>query len=147
MKTTEELNLIIHELLESIRLTQEYIQLPCLPGWSWWDAYSKYRPEDALRLFDEQRSVKVDFDLPPYEVEEDEIPSPYPSKVDPAPDDLLEITDAQIYFNSNYNPLQTVIRKVVQDQHGRVLWLVIDYGSDKGLIPWSSIAVIIPKKS
>lgn len=38
------------ELLEAIRLTQEYCQLPALPGWTWYDVYSKWRPEDAERL-------------------------------------------------------------------------------------------------
>lgn len=41
---------VVDELLEAIRLTQEHAQFPCLPGWSWWDAYRKHRPEDAARL-------------------------------------------------------------------------------------------------
>lgn len=40
----------IAELLEAIRLTQEYAQLPALDGWSWWDVYSRHRPGDAQRL-------------------------------------------------------------------------------------------------
>jgi len=36
--------------LEAIRLTQEYAQLPCIDGWSWWDCYRQHRPEDAERL-------------------------------------------------------------------------------------------------
>lgn len=38
------------ELLEAIRLTQEYAQLPALPGWTWYDTYRRWRPEDAERL-------------------------------------------------------------------------------------------------
>jgi len=41
---------VIEELLESIRLTQEYAQNPAVEGWSWYDTYKKYRPEDAERL-------------------------------------------------------------------------------------------------
>lgn len=37
-------------LLEAIRLTQEYAQLPAIAGWSWYDAYRAHRPEDAGRL-------------------------------------------------------------------------------------------------
>lgn len=37
-------------LLEAIRLTQEYAQLPAVDGWSWFDAYRSRRPEDAERL-------------------------------------------------------------------------------------------------
>jgi len=40
----------LDEALEAIRLTQEYTQLPCVDGWSWWDFYRKHRPEDAERL-------------------------------------------------------------------------------------------------
>lgn len=41
---------IIERLLEAIRLTQEYAQLPALPGWSWFDIYRELRPDDAERL-------------------------------------------------------------------------------------------------
>lgn len=41
---------VIEELLEAIRKTQEYIQLPALEGWTWYNAYRKYRPKDAERL-------------------------------------------------------------------------------------------------
>jgi hypothetical protein len=41
------------EALEAIRFTQEYAQLPAIDGWSWWDVYRKYRPEDAVRLHHE----------------------------------------------------------------------------------------------
>ena len=40
----------VEELLEAIRLTQEYAQLPALEGWTWYDTYRKYRPKDAERL-------------------------------------------------------------------------------------------------
>lgn len=40
----------VFHLLEAIRLTQEYAQLPAIPGWSWYDAYRYHRPEDAERL-------------------------------------------------------------------------------------------------
>lgn len=43
----------LREALEAIRLTQEYVQLPCEPGWSWWDVYSEQRPVDAARLREE----------------------------------------------------------------------------------------------
>lgn len=46
----ERLASVREELLEVIRLTQEYVMLPPLEGWSWWDAYSKHRPNDAERL-------------------------------------------------------------------------------------------------
>ena len=40
----------VEAALEAIRLTQEYVQLPCVDGWSWWDFYRTHRPEDAERL-------------------------------------------------------------------------------------------------
>lgn len=40
----------VEELLEAIRLTQEHAQHPAIEGWSWYDTYRKYRPEDAERL-------------------------------------------------------------------------------------------------
>lgn len=43
----------VRELLEAIRLTQEYVQLPPLEGWTWFDAYSRWRPADATRLYRE----------------------------------------------------------------------------------------------
>lgn len=40
----------VERLLEAIRLTQEYAQLPAVEGWSWYDAYRELRPDDARRL-------------------------------------------------------------------------------------------------
>lgn len=36
---------VIWRLTEAIRLTQEYIGLPAVPGWSWYDALVQYRPD------------------------------------------------------------------------------------------------------
>lgn len=44
------MNKDLNEALEAIRFTQEYAQLPCVDGWSWWDFYKKHRPKDADRL-------------------------------------------------------------------------------------------------
>jgi len=44
------MNADLEEALEAIRFTQEYAQLPCIDGWSWWDFYRKHRPADAERL-------------------------------------------------------------------------------------------------
>lgn len=46
----KELKKAVEELTEAIRLTQEYIDLPALEGWSWYDALKKYAPEKAERL-------------------------------------------------------------------------------------------------
>jgi hypothetical protein len=43
----------LEEGLEAVRITQEYIQLPCVDGWLWWEFYKKHRPEDAMRLAEE----------------------------------------------------------------------------------------------
>lgn len=48
----------IEQALEAIRLTQEYAQLPCVDGWSWWDFYRKHRPEDAARLKQEYEAYR-----------------------------------------------------------------------------------------
>lgn len=54
---------VLVEALEAIRFTQEYAQLPCVDGWSWWDFYKKYRPDDAKRLKNEWEAFKaVDVD-------------------------------------------------------------------------------------
>lgn len=47
-----------YQLVEAIRLTHEYIDptgemLPCIEGWSWWDAMVAYDPEYA-RQYKEQ---------------------------------------------------------------------------------------------
>ena len=41
----KQLKLANKELIRAIRLTQEYIQLPAVDGWSWYDALKKYAPE------------------------------------------------------------------------------------------------------
>lgn len=59
----------VEELLEAIRLTQEYAQFPCLPGWDWWDAYIKHRPNDAARLYHEWRMAERSVSTQPTVVE------------------------------------------------------------------------------
>lgn len=49
-EATKTRNNAVEELLEAIRLTQEYAQHPAVEGWSWYDTYRKYRPKDAERL-------------------------------------------------------------------------------------------------
>ena len=36
------------ELVEAIRLTNEYSLLPAIDGWSWWDAYRKHAHPDHV---------------------------------------------------------------------------------------------------
>lgn len=38
------------DLIEAIRLTQEYALLPAIPGWSWYDALVKHAPDLAASL-------------------------------------------------------------------------------------------------
>lgn len=38
------------DLVDAIRLTQEYTQLPALEGWSWYDALTRHAPDVAEKL-------------------------------------------------------------------------------------------------
>lgn len=38
------------ELIEAIRLTQEYTSLPALEGWTWYDVLRKHDPDLAFYL-------------------------------------------------------------------------------------------------
>jgi len=43
----KELKKAVEELVEAIRVTQEYALLPAQPGWAWYDALVKYAPDLA----------------------------------------------------------------------------------------------------
>ena len=43
-KTKKQLREENWDLINAIRLTQEYSQLPAVEGWSWYDALKKYAP-------------------------------------------------------------------------------------------------------
>ena len=43
-KTKKQLREENWDLINAIRLTQEYSQLPAVEGWSWYDALNKYAP-------------------------------------------------------------------------------------------------------
>lgn len=45
------------DLVEAIRLTQEYIQLPAVPGWSWHDALARHAPEVLAQLKNQQERL------------------------------------------------------------------------------------------
>jgi hypothetical protein len=50
----------IHELVEALRLTVEYVgtdTLPPLEGWSWYDALKKYAPDIAKQF--QEHHVKL----------------------------------------------------------------------------------------
>lgn len=38
------------DLIQAIRLTQEYSQLPAVKGWEWYDALEKHSPETLAHL-------------------------------------------------------------------------------------------------
>lgn len=40
----------VDDLVDAIRLTQEYAQLPAISGWSWYDALARHAPDVAAQL-------------------------------------------------------------------------------------------------
>ena len=91
----------IDGLLEAIRLTQEYVQLPAVDGWSWWDVYRRHRPRDANRLRRDwllsvggrdvwnDAGEYVGIRMPDRVIHTD-VPAPRPA---PSDDDLVPVTD------------------------------------------------------
>ena len=51
------------DLIEAIRLTQEYIQLPAVEGWSWYDALRRNAP-DVLMYLEQDYRRRMDLRAP-----------------------------------------------------------------------------------
>jgi len=61
----EQLESINAELLEALRLTQEYALHPAIEGWSWWDAYRRHADAEQVaywEAWERERQIRIEME-------------------------------------------------------------------------------------